>query len=105
MLPHQEKIPYKRTKNTLREHQEILQSFTLLLQERLPSGIKITREKWERMRESGERFWYNGVTVKLNVKMRRRGFLLKEGKMREPSWMSYKCHPSKRENKSRGVHF
>ena len=35
MLPYQEKIPYKRTKNTPREHQEILQSITLLLQERL----------------------------------------------------------------------
>jgi hypothetical protein len=46
------------------EHQEILQSFTLLLQERLPNGTKITREKWERMRESGERFWHNRVVVK-----------------------------------------
>jgi hypothetical protein len=27
----------------------------------------------------------------------RRGFLLKEGERRDPSWMSYKCHPSKRE--------
>jgi hypothetical protein len=25
---------------------------------------KITREKWERLRESGERFWHNRVVVK-----------------------------------------
>ena len=50
--------------NTPREHQEILQSFTLLLQERLPNDIKITREIWERMKESGEKFWHNRVVVK-----------------------------------------
>jgi hypothetical protein len=76
-----------------------------LLQERLPSGTKITREKWERMREreKWERFWHNRVAVKTHVKMRR-GFLLNEGKRRDPSWMSYKCHPSKRERTSQGGH-
>jgi hypothetical protein len=28
--------------------------------------------------------------------MRREGFLLYEGEKRDPSWMSYKCYPSKR---------
>jgi hypothetical protein len=35
----------KNAPRTPREHQDILQSFTLLLQERLPNGIKITKEK------------------------------------------------------------
>jgi hypothetical protein len=65
-----------------------------LLQERLPNGTKITIEKWKRMRKSEERFWHNRVVVKTDVKMRRVGFLLDEGE-RDPSWMSYKCHPSK----------
>jgi hypothetical protein len=33
--------------------------------------------------------------MKLDAKMRRGGFLLKEGKRRDPSWMIYKCHPSR----------
>jgi hypothetical protein len=49
------------------------------------------------MRECGKRFWHNRVAVKADIKMRREGFLLKEGERRDPSWMSYKCHPSKRE--------
>jgi hypothetical protein len=57
------------------------------------------------MTESEERFLHNRVVVKTHVKMRRRGFLSKQGKTRDPSWMSYKCHPSKRENKSRGCTF
>ena len=56
-----------------KEHQEIPQSFTLLLQERLPNGTKITREKWERMGESGERFWYNGVTMKTSCQNEEKG--------------------------------
>jgi hypothetical protein len=62
------------------------------------------REMGESEREWGE-IWHNRVVVKKDVKMRRMGFFLKEGKRRDPSWMSYKYHPSKRENKSRGVHF
>jgi hypothetical protein len=47
-----------------KEHQEILQSFTLLLQERVPNGTKNHKKKWERKRESRERFWHNRVVVK-----------------------------------------
>jgi hypothetical protein len=64
MLPYQDKIPYKRTKNTPKENQEILQRLTFLLQERLPNGTKNNKRKWERMRESGERFWHNRVAMK-----------------------------------------
>jgi hypothetical protein len=34
------------------------------------------------------------------MKMRREGFLLYEGEKKNPSWMSYKCHPSKRKRTS-----
>jgi hypothetical protein len=54
------------------------------------------------MRESGERFWHNRVVVKIDVKNKRDKFLLKEGERKNPSWMSYKCHPSKRERTSQG---
>jgi hypothetical protein len=60
-----------------KEHQEILQSFTLLLHEKLSNGTKITRENWERMRESGERFWYNGVTVKNSCQNEEKGLPFK----------------------------
>jgi hypothetical protein len=67
MLPYQEKIPYREPKihqEKTKENQEILQSFILFLQERLPNGTKNHKRKWERMRESGERFWHNRVVVK-----------------------------------------
>jgi hypothetical protein len=67
-------------------------------------AARLQRRKWERARESGERFWHNRVVVKTHVKMRREGLLLYEGERRDPSWMNYKCHPSKRERTSQGGH-
>jgi hypothetical protein len=58
--------------------------------------------KWERMRKRWERFWHSRVVVRIIVQMRRGGFLLYEGERRNPSWMNYKCHPSKRERTSQG---
>ena len=63
---------------------------------------KITREngrEWERV---GRDFGIIDLLWKTNVKMRREVFLLYEGERRDPSWMSYKCHPSKRERTSQG---
>jgi hypothetical protein len=59
----------------------------------------------ENEEERGERwdnFWHNIVVVRIDVKMRREVFLLYEGERRNPSWMNYKCHPSKRERTSQG---
>jgi hypothetical protein len=64
--------------------------------------IFLLQRKWERKRESREIFWHNRVAVKNSCQNEERGFLLKEGERRDPSWMSYKCHPSKRERTSQG---
>jgi hypothetical protein len=77
-----------------------------LLQERLPSGTKITREKWERMREGGERFWYNRVTVKNSCQNEENELPFKGGKEERPLLDELQVSPiQERENKLRRVHF
>jgi hypothetical protein len=77
-----------------------------LLQERLPNGTKITREKWERMRESGERFWHNRVALKTNCKNEEKGLPFKGGKEERPLLDELQVSPiQERENKSRGHTF
>jgi hypothetical protein len=61
----------------------------------------LQRRMWERARESGERFWHNRIAVKTHCQNEEGGIILYEGEMRDPSWMNYKCHPSKREKNSR----
>jgi hypothetical protein len=53
-------------------------------QNRVQNCTKITWEKWERVREGGEKFWYNGV-VKTSYQNEEKELLLKEGKRRDPS--------------------
>jgi hypothetical protein len=89
-----------------KEHQEILQSFTLLLQERLPNGTKNHKRKWERMRESGERFWHNRVVVKNSCQNEERGLPFKGGREERPLLDELQVSPiQERENKSRRAHF
>ena len=64
MLPYQEKIPYKRTKNTPREHHRTPRDPPKL---HFITSRKVTKNhkrKLERKRECGERFWHNRVAVK-----------------------------------------
>jgi hypothetical protein len=86
------------TKNTKRSSKASL----YCSKEWLQNCNKITFEKWERVRESGENFWYNGVVVKTSCQNEEKGLPFKGGKRRDPSLMSCKCHPSKRERTSQG---
>jgi hypothetical protein len=87
----------------LQETQESLQNFYFINQEKFAQWHQESCEKMgENERERWERFWHNRVAMRINVQMRREGFLLYERERRDPSWMSYKCHPSKRERTSQG---
>jgi hypothetical protein len=63
----------------------------------VPNGTKNHERKLERMKGRWERFWHSRVGARIGIKMRREAFLLYERERRNPSWMNYKCHPSKRE--------
>ena len=55
------------------------------------------------MRESGERFWYNGVTVKTSCQNEEKGLLFKGEKEERPLLDELQVSPiQERENKSRG---
>jgi hypothetical protein len=54
------------------------------------------------MRKRWERFWHSRVAMRIDDKMRREAFLLYERERRNPSWMNYKCHTSKRDRQSQG---
>jgi hypothetical protein len=58
--------------------------------------------EWGRMKERRERFWHSRVAVRIDVKMRREAFLLYERERRNPFWINYKCHTSKRDRQSQG---
>ena len=68
----------------------------------MPNGTKNHERKWERMRKRWERFWHSRVAMRIDDKIRREAFLLYEGERRNPSWMNYKCHTSKRYKQSQG---
>jgi hypothetical protein len=53
------------------------------------------RENGGRARESEEKIGQHGVSMKLDVKMRRVASLLREGERRDPACMYYKCHSQK----------
>jgi hypothetical protein len=64
------------------------------------------QEKNGRVRESGERFWYNGVTVKTSYQNEEKGLPFKGGKEERPLLDELQVSPSQeRENKSTGAHF
>jgi hypothetical protein len=60
-------------------------------------GSNITREKMgeeeERVRRKNG---HNGVALKIDVKMSRRGFLLRKERNRDPPCMHYKFHSKRR---------
>jgi hypothetical protein len=50
----------------------------------------------ERARESEEKIGQHGVAMRIDAKMSRGGFLLREGRKRDPPWMLSKWHSCKR---------
>jgi hypothetical protein len=64
-------------------------------------AARLHERNWERARESEEKFGQHGVTIKVNVKMRRGGLLLRERGRGDPPCMLSKCHSQKREAHSR----
>ena len=59
------------------EHQEILQSFTLLFKRMV---AKLQQNYMREMGESGEKFWYNGVVVITSCQNEEKGLPFKGGK-------------------------
>ena len=109
MLPYQEKIPYKRTNNTPREHHRTPRDppkLHFIAPRKVTKWQQNYKRKWERMRESGERFWYNGVTVKTSCQNEEKGLLFKGRKEERLTLDELQVSPiQERENKSRKRHF
>ena len=67
----------------------------------LPQAWEKSKSKIEKERRVGdERFWHGNNTESRCVKWGRGGFLLYLRAKSYPSWMSYKCHTSKRNKQS-----
>ena len=70
------------------------------------NGTKNHERKWERMRKRWERDGTDFGIVELlwgiddEMRRGRHSFIL--GETRNPSWMNYKCHTSKRDRQSQG---
>jgi hypothetical protein len=63
---------------------------------------KITKKKWERARKREEKFGQHGVALRIDAKMRRGAFILRERSKRDPPCMLSKWHSCKREAHSKG---
>jgi hypothetical protein len=98
------KTPYHCTKNTPNAHKRSSKASLLLSTK---CGCKYLHQDYKEESGKGrERVGRDFGIIELLrenwCQMRREGFLLYEGERRDPSWMSYKCHPSKRERTSQG---
>jgi hypothetical protein len=63
------------------------------------------RENGGRTRETEEKNGQHEVSLKLDVKVRRGAFLLREGRKRDPPCMLYTCHFIIWRVHSRGAHY
>jgi hypothetical protein len=67
-------------------------------------AARLQEKIWERARESEEKFGQHEVTMRVHVKMRRGGLLLRERGRGDPPCMLSKCHSMQGRPTPRGAH-